>query len=161
MARLSSPSRRRPRAASVADRLHSAAIHLLRRVRVEDTATGVGPARLSALSVLVFGGPQTLGALAAAEQVKPPTMTRIVKGLVRSGLVAREVDAGDRRVVRVRATRKGRELLQRGRRRRIEHLARRLRGLSRRELALLERAAALIERAVRDGHGGHESNRRA
>ncbi|MGH9804082.1 MAG: MarR family winged helix-turn-helix transcriptional regulator, partial [Candidatus Acidiferrales bacterium] len=70
---------------------------------------------------------------------------------VRSGLVTREVDSGDRRVVRVRATRKGRVLLQRGRRRRIAHLARRLRGLSQRELALLERAAGLIERAVRDG----------
>lgn len=154
MARLSSPSWRRPRTASVADRLHSAAIHLLRRVRVEDAATGVGPARLSALSVLVFGGPQTLGALAAAEQVRPPTMTRIVKGLVRNGLVTREVDAGDRRVVRVRATRRGRELLERGRRRRIEHLTRRLRGLSPRELALLMRAAALIEQAVRDASGG-------
>jgi DNA-binding MarR family transcriptional regulator len=130
--------------------LHSAAIRLLRRVRVEDTATGVGPARLSALSVLVFGGPQTLGALAAAEQVRPPTMTRVVNALVRGGLVAREVDAEDRRVVRVRATRKGRALLQRGRRRRIAHLTRRLRGLTPRELAILERAAALIERAVRD-----------
>ena len=43
----------------IADRLHSAAIHLLRRVRQQDTATGEGPARLSALSVLVFGGPMT------------------------------------------------------------------------------------------------------
>ena len=150
MSRLSSPLRRRPRPTGVADRLHSAAIHLLRRVRVEDAATGVGPARLSALSVLVFAGPQTLGALAAAEQVRPPTMTRIVGGLLRSGLVTREVDTDDRRVVRVRATRKGRELLQRGRRRRIAHLARRLRGLPQRELALLERAAELIEQAVRD-----------
>lgn len=151
MARLSSPFRRPPRPAGVADRLHAAAIHLLRRVRVEDAASGVGPARLSALSVLVFAGPQTLGSLAAAEQVRPPTMTRIVSGLLRSGLVTREVDSGDRRVVRVRATRRGRELLQRGRRRRIAHLAKRLRGLSGRELALLERAAGLIERAVRDG----------
>ena len=63
--------------------LHSAAIHLLRRVRKQDAATGEGPARLSALSVLVFGGPMTLGQLAAAEQVKPPTMSRIVTGLER------------------------------------------------------------------------------
>ena len=158
MAWMSSSSFRRSRTARVADRLHSAAIHLLRRVRVEDAATGVGPARLSVLSVLVFGRPQTLGALAAAEQVRPPTMTRIVKGLLRSGLVTREVDAGDRRVVRVRATRRGRELLERGRRRRIEHLARRLRGLSPRELALLERAAALIEQAVGEPSGARGRN---
>ncbi|HXX01836.1 MAG TPA: hypothetical protein VEJ00_11510, partial [Candidatus Acidoferrales bacterium] len=63
---------------SLADRLHSVAIHLLRRVRKQDVETGEGPARLSALSVLVFGGPKTLGELAAAEQVKPPTMSRIV-----------------------------------------------------------------------------------
>ena len=68
----------RPDVLAVADRLHSAAIHLLRRVRKQDVATGEGPARLSALSVLVFGGPKTLGELAAAEQVKPPTMSRIV-----------------------------------------------------------------------------------
>ncbi len=69
---------------AVADRLHSAAIHLLRRVRKQDAATGEGPARLSALSVLVFGGPMTLGQLAAAEQVKPPTMSRIVPGWSRA-----------------------------------------------------------------------------
>src|SRR2546430_10984175 len=73
----------------VADRLHSAAIHLLRQVRKQDVATREAPARLSALSVLVFGGPVTLGQLAAAEQVKPPTMTRIVTGLERSRLAER------------------------------------------------------------------------
>src|SRR2546422_3455480 len=73
----------REAAMDVADRLHSAAIHLLRHVRKQDVATREAPARLSALSVLVFGGPVTLGQLAAAEQVKPPTMTRIVTGLER------------------------------------------------------------------------------
>src|SRR5712692_9408504 len=102
-------------AATVADRLHSVAIHLLRRVRRQDTATGEGPARLSALSVLVFGGPTTLGGLAAAEQVKPPTMTRIVTGLERSGLAERVTDHDDARRVQVRATPKGVRLLQRGR----------------------------------------------
>src|SRR5262245_51124857 len=82
---------------SVADRLHSAAIHLLRRVRKQDIATGEGPARLSALSVLVFGGPKTLKELAAAEQVKPPTMSRIVAGLVRSHLVTVAADPDDAR----------------------------------------------------------------
>src|SRR5207245_9570637 len=74
-------------ARDVADGLHSAAIHLLRRARKQDTATGEGPARLSALSVLVFGGQTTLGRLAAAEQVKPPTMSSIVAGVKHSVLV--------------------------------------------------------------------------
>lgn len=150
MTRLSSGLSRRRQAARVAERLHAAAIHLLRRVRVADAATGIGPARLSALSVVVFGGPLTLGALAAAEQVKPPTMSRLVAALVHSGLAKRAVDAADRRVVRVQATRKGRALLQRGRRRRLELLAARLRRLPRQELRVLGRAAELIERALRE-----------
>src|ERR671933_1067936 len=82
---------------ATADRLHSAAIHLLRRVRRQDDASGLTAPRLSALSVIVFGGPLTLGALAAAEQVRPPTMTRIVQALEEAGLVVREPrEAGPR-----------------------------------------------------------------
>src|SRR5437762_4636061 len=92
---------------SVADRLHSAAIHLLRRVRKQDVASGEGPARLSALSVLVFGGAKTLGDLAAAEQVKPPTMSRIVAGLARSKLVQITPDPQDRRRMSIRPTPRG------------------------------------------------------
>ena len=75
----------------LADRLHSAAIHLLRLVRVQDAATGVAPARLSALSVIVFGGPVSLNDLARAEQVRPPTMSRIVDALEAEGLARRTV----------------------------------------------------------------------
>src|SRR4051794_4876889 len=92
---------------TVADRLHSAAIHLLRRVRKQDMASGEGPARLSALSVLVFGGPKTLKQLAAAEQVKPPTMSRMVAGLARSRLVTVSNDPADSRCMNIRATAKG------------------------------------------------------
>ena len=74
---------------AVADRLHSAAIHLLRRLRVEDEALGISAPRLSALSVLVFAGPRRVGELAEAEQVEPPTMTRLVDGMEREGYVAR------------------------------------------------------------------------
>src|SRR6201986_3160100 len=107
----------------VADRLHSAAIHLLRTAAKTDTQSGQGPARLSALSVLVFGGPMTLGQLAAAEQVKPPTMSRIVTGLEDSRLAERLTDSKDARRVRIRATVNGERLLHQGRRRRIEYLA--------------------------------------
>src|SRR5919199_1876113 len=84
-----------PARRAVADRLHSAAIHLLRRLRKVDEASGLSAPRLSALSVLVFAGPRTLGELAAAEQVRPPTMTRLVRALERSGLVTREHDPDD------------------------------------------------------------------
>src|SRR5215475_12843039 len=88
----------------LADGLHSAAIHLLRRLRREDDASGLPAPQLSALSVIVFTGPITLGALAVAEQVRPPTITKLVATLEASGLVERETDAADRRVVRVKAT---------------------------------------------------------
>jgi DNA-binding MarR family transcriptional regulator len=134
------------RTTAVADALHSAAIHLLRGVRKEDERTGVGPARLSALSVLVFAGPMRLTELARVEQVKPPTMTKIVAGLEAAGLARRRADAGDARAVRLEATARGIRLLQDGRRRRVERLATALGTLTAAELDVLARAAPLIER---------------
>src|SRR5437588_8858753 len=131
-----------------ADRFHSAAIHALRHVRREDPATGVPPAQLSALSVLVFGGPRTLGELAAAEQVRAPTMTRIVQALARDGLVRREADPADGRVVRLRATAKGKRVMQRGRDRRVEKLAELLARLKVDEIAQIRKAADLVEQAL-------------
>ena len=128
----------------VADRLHSAAIHLLRRVRQQDVATGEGPARLSALSVLVFGGPKTLGELAAAEQVKPPTMTRIAAGLARSQLAEITPDPDDARRMQIRATPKGTSLLQQARERRIADLASQLNQLPSAQLATLGDAVEIL-----------------
>ena len=129
---------------SVADRLHSTAIHLLRRVRKQDMATGEGPARLSALSVLVFGGPKTLGELAAAEQVKAPTMSRIVAGLARSRLVEITKDRQDARRMQIRATAKGTKLLQKGRQLRVADLARQLEQLRPQELSQLNETVEIL-----------------
>lgn len=114
---------------AVADRLHSAAIRLLRRLRLEDRRTGVGPAQLSALSVLVFAGPRSLGELAEAEGVRPPTMSRVVAGLRGAGLVRAEAVAGDRRKLSLVPTRRGQRVMQEGRRRRVQRLARTLSGM--------------------------------
>ena len=129
----------------VADRLHSAAIHLLRRLRVRDTESGIGPAQMSALSVLVFAGPRSLKELAAAEQVKPPTMSRIVAALVDAGLVRAKAVGEDRRKLRLEPTVKGIAVLQEGRKRRIESLARALRARSPEEIEVLRTAAELID----------------
>jgi DNA-binding MarR family transcriptional regulator len=131
-----------------ADRFHSAAIHALRHIRREDPATGVPPAQLSALSVLVFGGPRTHGELAAAEQVRPPTMTRIVQALEAAGLVRRARDPHDARVHRLHATAKGRRVMQRGRERRVANLATLLDRLSPGQIARVHEAAELVERAL-------------
>ncbi len=143
------PERAKPAgqaAREVADRLHSAAIHLLRHVRVEDVGTGLSAPRLSALSVIVFAGPISISALADAEQVRPPTISRLVKELEWQGLVTRERDSEDRRVQWIRATAKGRKLLFEGKERRVARLASGIAQLTREERATVAGAAAIIER---------------
>jgi DNA-binding MarR family transcriptional regulator len=132
----------------VADGLHSAAIHLLRRLRKVDEASGLTAARLSALSVLVFGGPTTVGELARMEQVSAPTMSRLVRGLERDGLAVREALAEDGRVVRVRATDRGRALLERGRERRVAELVSLIEGLTPEDRAALGSATEILERVL-------------
>lgn len=129
--------------------MHSASIHLLRRVRgVDETAMALSPARASALSVLVFGGPRTLTELADAEGVRPPTMSRLVSALETDGLVRREPHATDARALRLAATAKGRRVLERGRARRLELFERLLRTASPREVAVVHEAAEIVERAL-------------
>jgi DNA-binding MarR family transcriptional regulator len=130
----------------LATELNSVAIHLLRRIRATDASLGLTAARLSALSVLVFGGPCSLRQLADAEQVTAPTMSRIVAALERDRLVRREVDASDGRAVCLHATAEGRALLERGRQLRIERLAVELRALSAADRSTLARAAAVLRR---------------
>jgi DNA-binding MarR family transcriptional regulator len=130
----------------IANRLHSAAIHLLRRVRRVDLATGLPAAELSALSVVVFAGPISLRDLAAAEQVRPPSMTRTVRELERGGLIVREADDSDRRVTRIRATAKGEQLLKEGRGARVKLLAELLRDVDGNELQQLDQASRVLER---------------
>jgi DNA-binding MarR family transcriptional regulator len=129
----------------VADRLHSAAIHLLRRLRVEDKAMGLTAPRASALSVLVFRGPITMSALAEAERVRRPTITRLVDGLERRGLVRRVSHAADGRVQLVEATAAGKRLLQKGRALRVERLMQGIAHLPPEDQQLLARAAELME----------------
>ena len=134
-----------PNRREVVDLVHSASIHLLRRAAEADRASGLGPARLSALSVVVFRGPLTLGELAAAEHVRPPTMTGIVNGLERDGLVRRRPSGHDRRAVLIEATAAGKKLLQRARGARIDLIEDRLGDLSPAQLETIARAARLLE----------------
>lgn len=140
-----------PSTEELAGRLHSTAIHLLRLVRVQDAATGIGPARLSALSVIVFGGPVSLNDLARAEQVRPPTMSRIVDALEAEGLARRRINQQDRRAVVIEATEKGAQILKQGRKRRVKFLANYLRRLSAEERKEIDRAVEAIWKAMQHG----------
>jgi DNA-binding MarR family transcriptional regulator len=133
----------------LADRLHRAAIQLLRRLRKVDAATGLTPPQASALSVLVFGGPRTLNGLAEAEQVRPSTMSRLVAEMERKDLATKTADVEDRRVVHVAATERGRSLLVAGRDRRLEVLMAELEELGARDRATLSAAAGVLERLNR------------
>ncbi|HEX2722929.1 MAG TPA: MarR family transcriptional regulator [Gemmatimonadaceae bacterium] len=139
---------RRSRNEKAADRLHSAAIHLLRSLRKVDEASGLTAPRLSVLSVLVFGGPKTLGELATAEQVRPPTMTRLVTALERDGYVKRKADSADGRRTVIHATKKGTGVMAMGRSRRVAELAARLGQLPDDDIELCERAAMLMSRVT-------------
>jgi DNA-binding MarR family transcriptional regulator len=144
------------RPVAVANRLNSAAIHLLRRISQEDGADGLTGARASALSVLVYGGPATMGELARRERVAVPTMSRLVEAMVRDRLVSRR-EGEDRREVRLEATPRGRRLMERGRSRRIGRLAAELRGLAAVELDVLEKALEVLVRleSAPTGKTGH------
>ena len=139
---------------AIADRLHSVAIHLLRGLRKADRESGLSGPRLSALSVIVFRAPITLTDLAAAEQVRAPTMSRLVRTLEAGGLVERRTDPGDGRVVLFRATPRGVRLLQAGRARRVASLGEAMgriplpdREVIRRALDVLEPLAASLRDA--------------
>jgi DNA-binding MarR family transcriptional regulator len=137
-----------PQTEVLADRLHSTAIRLLRLVRVQDNASGIAPARLSALSVIVYGGPVSLSDLAGAEQVRPPTMSRIVNALEAKGLARRRVNPQDRRAVLIEATEKGAAMLKQGRKRRVRFLASYLSRLSSSELSDIERAVQAMMKVL-------------
>jgi DNA-binding MarR family transcriptional regulator len=130
----------------LADGLHSAAIHLLRQVRVEDRASGIGPAQLSALSVLVFGGSMSLKRLAEIEQVKPPTMVRIVHGLVEQGLARTRSDKEDGRKIDIAATAPGKSLMMRARKRRVQAMARALSAMPEEQREELQAAVAVLKK---------------
>lgn len=135
--------------AVLADRLHSLAIHLLRRVKRGDDAAGLSGPRLSALSVVIYRGPISLTELAKAESVTAPTMTRLVQALVKAGLVEKSVDTEDNRAVLLRATDAGRQALGVARARRLAALEELLSRLDHDDAVTVERAVNVLEPLVR------------
>lgn len=134
--------------AETAERLHSIAVRLLRRARVVDREAGVGPAQLSALSVLYFSPELPLTALAEAEQVAQPTMTRIVRSLETAGAVTRAPSAIDRRVQMVAISPEGRRIFKAARARRLEVIEGMLGRLDDATVAALRPLLTLLAEAV-------------
>ncbi|MGZ5659817.1 MAG: MarR family winged helix-turn-helix transcriptional regulator [Usitatibacter sp.] len=146
-------------AARTIERFHHLAIVMLRGMRAVDEATGFTGPRASALSVLVFGGPRSLGELAAAEGVAAPTMSRLVKAMQDEGLVESRPSPGDQRRVSIAASAKGRRLLMKGRARRLAALAKLLENASPRERAALVDVVGLLARALEGKRRARRSSR--
>ncbi len=141
--------RKHAKSFEVADALHSKTIHLLRRLRLKDLASGVGPAKLSALSVLVFSPrPLSLAELAAAEQVKNPPLSRLASAMEREGLVSISAAKADARVMEIKPTKRGKRVLLAGKQRRVSSLANALNGLKASELAVLEQSVEILRSVI-------------
>lgn len=144
----SKPEADQPELAAVASALNSGAIHLLRSLAAVDRQAGLTPARLSALSVVVFAGSRSLGALAAAEGVAGPTMTRIVDGLAAAGLARRVPDPADGRAVLIEATAEGDSLMRAAAARRIDAIAAAVESLPEPDRRRLTAAAGLLDQVA-------------
>lgn len=141
----------------IADRLHSAAIHLLRGLRRVDRMSGLSAARLSALSVLVFAGPCSVTGLAAAEQVAPPTMSRLLKDMAGDGLIKRARSGSDARLRIFSATALGRRILEKARARRVEALLAEIRKLSAGKRETLVNSLEVIEGLAAGAQGANSA----
>jgi DNA-binding MarR family transcriptional regulator len=130
-------------------RLRLAIMRLARRLR-QQAEPDMTPSMLSAMANIEYRQPVTLGDLAEAERVTPPTMTKIVGRLEEAGLVKRVVDTADRRIQRVSLTRDGVKLIARNRSRKNAYLARKLRKLEPDEVSKLEEAVGVIEKILED-----------
>lgn len=153
MTNAATATRARTPSATDAERLAAdlrvAVARLARRLR-QQTGTDLTASLLSAMWSIENLEPVTLGDLAVAERVQPPTITRIASRLEESGLVVRETDPMDRRVMRVSLSAEGRRLLERTRTRRTAYLTKRIRDLDPEDRSVLERAAPILERLAGD-----------
>lgn len=136
---------------NLAIRLHATAIYLLRTARADDPETGLSPARLSALSVIVYAGPLTLSELARQEQVSRPGMSQLVAGLEAAGLVRRRADPADGRRQHIKATASGKRLLRSARRRRVRRISALLDKMKAADRQALGRGLRALAGALPDG----------
>lgn len=133
--------------AELASRLRLGVTRLARRLRREADVS-VTPTLLSAIATVERHGPLTAGALAAHEQVRKPTATRLIRALVAKDLVLRTADPQDGRIVWLELSPEGRRVLHRARRRKDEFLATRIKHLSPEDQATLARAVGILERLI-------------
>ncbi|MFC6239747.1 MarR family winged helix-turn-helix transcriptional regulator [Longivirga aurantiaca] len=131
--------------ADLAHDLRLATMRLARRLRQQRADHGIPLGQISVLATLDRLGPLTPGALAQHEQVRPPTMTKVLANLAEAGLVDRVADPADGRQQLVSLTPKAAKMLREDRRRRDEWLATHLVGLTSQQREALAAALPVLE----------------
>jgi len=134
-------------ATTVASRLRMAMTRMVRRLK-RQTPGEHSASAISALATLGRLGSVTVGELAQAEGISRPSMTVLVGSLLEQGLVSKQPDASDGRLVRVKATSAGKAVLQASRTRRTAYLAQRLSRLDGSQLRTLDAAAEILEQLL-------------
>ena len=130
-----------------AARLRRSVTRLNRRLR-QNSLADVSPAQASMLATIEKLIKPTLGDLAKAEQIQPPSVTRLVQSLVDASLCTRTVDEHDRRAQRVTLTAQGRKELQSIRRNKTVWLSSRLEELTTSEQKKAAELATLLEKIL-------------
>ena len=130
--------------------LRIAVMRLARRLRTERTSDALTPSQMAVLGTLVREGPRCPGELAAAERVRPPSMTRILNSLQSLGMATRTPHPTDGRQVLYAATDQARAMVRRDRQRRDHWLAHRMAELTAEQRATLEAAVPILDALARD-----------
>ena len=131
--------------AALASELRAAVMRLRRRLASErDPHNDLSIGQMTVLGLLQRLGDQSVGELARAEKVQPPSMTRTVNCLVEQGFAVRRAHESDGRQVVVSLTEAGRAAVLADRRRRDAWLAQRLRELGPEDRAVLREAAPIL-----------------
>ena len=133
-----------PDVASLANELRLAIHRLTRRLRQQHPNNDLTLTQISALSIIWREGPITAGDLAMREQVRPPSITRVVDGLEAAAMVIRRDNPADGRQVLVEITDTGVSRMESYVEAREAWLTQQLAGLSAKDQETLHRAAVIM-----------------
>ena len=125
--------------------VHEAFSRLARRLRALDLPSGLTNERLSTLATVAAHGPISLSALAEAEIVSLPTMSRMVAKLEAEGFMKRRDDKFDSRAILLSTTAKGRRAYQRATQQSLGQLKGTLETLNPEQLAAIRALLLTLE----------------
>jgi DNA-binding MarR family transcriptional regulator len=130
--------------ASLANELRLSIHRMTRRMRQQHPDHDLTLTQISALAIIWREGPITAGELAQREQVRPPSITRVVDGLEAAQMVVRKDNPADGRQVLVEITPDGRARMESYVEAREAWLSQLLRELPAKDQEILFRASVIL-----------------